>query len=69
MRAAHHSDLLEVELTARRVPFVKYGGLKFLEAAHVKDFVAGVRLLDNPRDGSSTARAAVRPAPDSSTAT
>jgi DNA helicase-2/ATP-dependent DNA helicase PcrA len=50
MRAAHHSDLLEVELTSRRVPFVKYGGLKFLEAAHVKDFVAGVRLLDNPLD-------------------
>jgi len=50
MRAAHHSDLLEVELTSRRVPFVKYGGLKFLEAAHVKDFIAGVRLLDNPLD-------------------
>src|SRR5690606_8445500 len=42
--------LLEVELTSRGVPFVKYGGLKFLEAAHVKDFVAGVRLLDNPLD-------------------
>jgi DNA helicase-2/ATP-dependent DNA helicase PcrA len=50
MRAGHHSDLLEVELTARRVPFVKYGGLKFLEAAHVKDFIATVRLLDNPLD-------------------
>lgn len=50
MRAAQHSDLLEVELTARGVPFVKYGGLKFLEAAHVKDFVATVRLLDNPMD-------------------
>jgi DNA helicase-2/ATP-dependent DNA helicase PcrA len=50
MRAAHHSDLLEVELTSRRVPYVKYGGLKFLEAAHVKDFIAGVRLLDNPLD-------------------
>ncbi len=50
MRAAHHSDLLEIELTARHVPFVKYGGLKFLEAAHVKDFIAGVRLLDNPLD-------------------
>jgi DNA helicase II / ATP-dependent DNA helicase PcrA len=50
MRAAHHSDLLEIELTARRVPFVKFGGLKFLEAAHVKDFVAGVRLLDNRVD-------------------
>jgi DNA helicase II / ATP-dependent DNA helicase PcrA len=50
MRAAHHSDLLEVELTARGVPFVKFGGLKFLEAAHVKDFVAGLRLLDNRID-------------------
>jgi DNA helicase-2/ATP-dependent DNA helicase PcrA len=50
MRAAHHSDLLEVELTARGVPYVKYGGLKFLEAAHVKDFIAAVRLLDNPLD-------------------
>ena len=50
MRAAHHSDLLEVELSARSVPFVKYGGLKFLEAAHVKDFVAAARLLDNPVD-------------------
>ena len=50
MRAAHHSDLLEVELTARHVPYVKYGGLKFLEAAHVKDFIAAVRLLDNPLD-------------------
>ncbi len=50
MRAGHHSDLLEIELTARRVPFVKYGGLKFLEAAHVKDFIAAVRLLDNPLD-------------------
>lgn len=50
MRAGHHSDLLEIELTARRVPFVKFGGLKFLEAAHVKDFVAGLRLLDNAAD-------------------
>ncbi len=50
MRSSHHSDVLEVELTARGVPFVKYGGLKFLEAAHVKDFVAGLRLLENRRD-------------------
>lgn len=50
MRASGHSDLLEVELTSRDVPFVKYGGLKFLESAHVKDFVATVRLLDNPLD-------------------
>lgn len=50
MRTSHHSDLLEVELTARHVPFVKFGGLKFLEAAHVKDFVATIRLLDNTLD-------------------
>src|SRR5439155_8030432 len=50
MRAAHHSDLLEVELTARRVPYVKYGGLRFLEAAHVKDFLACLRLVANAAD-------------------
>ncbi|HEY3629678.1 MAG TPA: ATP-dependent helicase [Jatrophihabitantaceae bacterium] len=50
MRAGHHSDLLEIELTARRVPFAKFGGIKFLEAAHVKDFLAGLRLLDNAAD-------------------
>jgi DNA helicase-2/ATP-dependent DNA helicase PcrA len=50
VRAAHHSDLLEVELSVRRVPYRKYGGLRFLESAHVKDFVAAARLLDNPAD-------------------
>jgi DNA helicase-2/ATP-dependent DNA helicase PcrA len=50
VRAAHHSDLIELELTARRVPYRKYGGLRFVEAAHVKDFAAAVRLLDNPAD-------------------
>jgi len=49
-RAAHHSDLLELELRRRRIPFVKYGGMKFLEAAHVRDLVALLRLLDNPWD-------------------
>jgi DNA helicase-2/ATP-dependent DNA helicase PcrA len=49
-RASHHSDLLEIELAARNIPFVKYGGLKFLEAAHVKDLLALLRILDNPRD-------------------
>jgi len=47
-RTGHDSDLLEVELTRRGIPFVKYGGLRFLEAAHVKDFVALLRLTDNP---------------------
>jgi DNA helicase-2/ATP-dependent DNA helicase PcrA len=50
MRAASHSDLLELELAARRIPYVKYGGLKFLEAAHVKDYLATARALINPRD-------------------
>jgi DNA helicase-2/ATP-dependent DNA helicase PcrA len=49
-RAAHHSDLLEVELGRRNIPFVKYGGLKFLEAAHVKDALCVLRLGENPRD-------------------
>ncbi|GMA87943.1 hypothetical protein GCM10025868_31930 [Angustibacter aerolatus] len=50
MRTGHHSDLLELELTARHVPFRKFGGLKFLEAAHVKDFLAVLRLVSNPAD-------------------
>src|SRR4051794_26231505 len=50
MRTSHDSDLLELELPRRRVPFVKYGGLRYLEAAHVKDFVALLRLADNPAD-------------------
>jgi DNA helicase-2/ATP-dependent DNA helicase PcrA len=50
VRAAHHSDVLEVELTARGIPFVKYGGLRFTEAAHVKDFLAAARIVANPAD-------------------
>ena len=50
VRAAHHSSLLEMELTARKIPFIKYGGLRFLEAAHVKDMVCLIRLIENPRD-------------------
>ena len=50
MRAAHHSDLLEIELGRRNIPFVKYGGLKFLEAAHVKDVLCILRWAENPRD-------------------
>jgi DNA helicase-2/ATP-dependent DNA helicase PcrA len=49
-RASHHSAPLEVELTRRGVPFVKFGGLKFLEAAHVKDVIAVLRWAENPRD-------------------
>src|SRR6516162_10097395 len=49
-RASHHSAALEFDLTRRNVPFVKYGGLKFLDAAHVKDAVALLRFAENPRD-------------------
>jgi DNA helicase II / ATP-dependent DNA helicase PcrA len=49
-RASHHSGPLEVELTRRHIPFVKFGGLKFLEAAHVKDLLALLRWAENPRD-------------------
>ncbi|HUY30341.1 MAG TPA: ATP-dependent helicase [Acidimicrobiales bacterium] len=50
VRSAHHGDLVELELTARRVPYRKFGGLRFLETAHVKDFVATARLLANQAD-------------------
>ncbi|QRM57425.1 ATP-dependent helicase [Sinorhizobium sp. BG8] len=49
-RTSHHSGPLEVELTRRNVPFVKFGGLKFLDAAHVKDLLAILRFAQNPRD-------------------
>src|SRR5438045_4067660 len=50
MRTAHHSDLLEIELGRRTIPLLKYGGLKFLEAAHVKDGICILGLADNPRE-------------------
>jgi DNA helicase-2/ATP-dependent DNA helicase PcrA len=49
-RTGHHSDLLEIELAHRNIPFVKYGGMKFMEAAHVKDLLALLRILENPLD-------------------
>ena len=49
-RASHHAAGLELALGRRRIPYVKYGGLRFLETAHVKDLLALLRLLDNPRD-------------------
>jgi DNA helicase-2/ATP-dependent DNA helicase PcrA len=56
-RAAQHSARLELELTRRNIPFVKFGGLKFLEAAHVKDVLALMRWAQNPRDRVSGFRA------------
>ncbi|NLP03374.1 MAG: ATP-dependent helicase [Fibrobacter sp.] len=49
-RAGSHSASLELALLKKEIPFHKYGGLKFLEAAHIKDFVSLIRILENPRD-------------------
>jgi DNA helicase-2/ATP-dependent DNA helicase PcrA len=49
-RTSSHSGPLEIELTRRNIPFVKFGGLKFLDAAHVKDVLAFLRFVENPRD-------------------
>ena len=49
-RTGHHSDLVELELHRRHIPFVKYGGLRFLEAAHVRDLLAALRITGNPWD-------------------
>jgi DNA helicase-2/ATP-dependent DNA helicase PcrA len=50
VRAGYMSADLEIELTNRKIPFEKWGGLKFLEASHVKDVLAFLRVLENPRD-------------------
>src|SRR5205823_2136141 len=57
-RTAHHSDALEIELGRRNIPFVKFGGLRFLEAAHVKDALACLRWAENPRDTLAAFRVA-----------
>ncbi|WP_428378002.1 ATP-dependent helicase [Lichenicoccus sp.] len=49
-RTSHHSGPLEIELTRRNIPFVKFGGLKFLDTVHVKDLLAVLRFAENPRD-------------------
>jgi DNA helicase-2/ATP-dependent DNA helicase PcrA len=49
-RASHHSAALELELARRNIPFVKFGGLRFIEAVHVKDLLAILRWAENPRD-------------------
>jgi DNA helicase-2/ATP-dependent DNA helicase PcrA len=49
-RTSSHSGPLEIELTRRNIPFVKFGGLKFLDTAHVKDLLALLRFVENPRD-------------------
>ncbi len=49
-RGSHHSDRLELELVRRNIPYVKYGGLKFLEAAHVKDMLCVLKWAENPKN-------------------
>ncbi|MCC6472799.1 MAG: ATP-dependent helicase [Burkholderiales bacterium] len=56
-RSSHHSVELELELARRNIPFVKYGGLKFLEAAHVKDLLSLLRWADNPKNRIAAFRA------------
>jgi len=55
-RAQHHSMALEMELSRRHIPFRKYGGLRFVEMAHVKDLVSFLRLAENPRDAMAALR-------------
>jgi len=55
-RTAYNSAALEIELGRRNIPFVKWGGLRFLEAAHVKDLLAFLRLAENPKDDLSWLR-------------
>ncbi len=56
-RSSHHADVLELELVRRNIPYVKYGGLKFLEAAHVKDALSLLRWADNPKNRIAAFRA------------
>ena len=57
-RTSHHSAVLELELTRRNIPFVKFGGLKFLEASHVKDVLSVLRWAQNPRSRMAGLRVA-----------
>ncbi len=56
-RASYLAFDLEIELAKRHIPYRKYGGFKFLETAHVKDVIAHLRVIENPRDTVSLSRA------------
>ena len=56
-RSGWHSNDLEVQLASRKIPFAKYGGQKFIEAAHIKDLVSYLRIIYNPQDQVSWLRA------------
>ncbi len=61
-RSSHHSDVLELELSRRNIPYVKYGGLKFLEAAHVKDMLARAAVGRQPEESHRRISCAAAPA-------
>ncbi len=60
MRAGSHSNQLEIELKVRNIPFVKYGGIEYVNTAHVRDFVAALRIATNPSDEVSWYRVLTR---------
>ena len=49
-RAGFHSFDLEVELSKAKIPFIKVGGFKFMETAHIKDIIAHLKVIHNPND-------------------
>lgn len=49
-RSGSHSASLEIALTRNNIPFIKYGGLRFLESSHIKDLISLLRIVDNPKD-------------------
>jgi DNA helicase-2/ATP-dependent DNA helicase PcrA len=59
-RASNHSFQLEIELAAHNIPFVKYGGRKFTDAAHIKHMISVIRWCNNPRDRVAGSLAASR---------
>src|SRR5690606_34452829 len=60
MRTGSHSALLEVELKVRDIPFRKFGGIGYLETSHVRDLLAGFRVVLNPSDEVSWYRLLTR---------
>ena len=55
-RSSFHAYQLELELKRRNIPYVKWGGFKFLEAGHLKDVIAHLRIIQNPYDQVSWLR-------------
>ncbi len=49
-RASYHSNELEIELSKHKIPYNKYGGIKFIESAHIKDVLSYLRIIYNPKD-------------------